>query len=442
MGEFTIASQFIKEKFSDDELKEDIRNELLFHKDMMIRIEREFALTEADVIDRLSPYFSDSITIYMEKWEKDKSLEYRLINGQKRFFKNAIPNLFRLDEFAKNTKDKLSGKTTDYLKRFCLDHTSQLISESKGSGELTHPVECILSYSISVKADVVPAGEIIRCWMPYPKESNARQKHIELLSVLPEKHILAPDSVAQRSIYCEKVAVEGMETKFSVSFRAKTYAQVYDPAKMNCLAYDTTSVEYQKTTSERPPHIIFSDRIKSLADEICGSETDALKQVELFYNWINSNIPWASALEYSIVPNIPEYVLENMHGDCGMKTLLFMTMARYRGIPVKWQSGWMLHPEKVNLHDWCEVYYQGIGWVPLDQSFGMQESRNEKLKNFYLTGIDSYRLIVNEDFSQALFPAKIWPRSEPVDFQRGELEWKGGNIYFGDWTYKMNVIYN
>jgi hypothetical protein len=32
-------------------------------------------------------------------------------------------------------------------------------------------------------------------------------------------------------------------------------------------------------------------------------------------------------------------------------------------------------------------------------------------------------------------------RSEPVDFQRGELEWKGANIYFGDWTYKMRVTY-
>ena len=164
--------------------------------------------------------------------------------------------------------------------------------------------------------------------------------------------------------------------------------------------------------------------------------------MSLLYDWINSNIPWASALEYSIVPNIPEYVLENKHGDCGMQTLLFMTMARYRGIPVKWQSGWMLHPGEVNLHDWCEVYYEGIGWVPLDQSFGLQESKNDKVRNFYKTSIDSYRLIVNEDFSQDLFPSKIWTRSEPVDFQRGELEWKGGNLYFSDWTYKMEVTYN
>ncbi len=441
-GEFTIAGEIIGEKLLDGNLNEKQKNDLLFQKDMMSRIEREYALTETDVLERLMPYFSDSTTIYMAKWEKEKVLEYRLINGQKRFFKNAVPNLFRLDKFAKSTKEKISGKSTDYLKSFCLDHSSQLINESKGRGELVHPVECTMIYSISVRADAVPAGELIRCWMPYPKESNARQTNVDLLSVFPEKYIVAPDSFAQRSIYCEQIAESGLETKFSVKFRTETYAQIHDPAKMDDKAYDTTSVLYQKNTSERLPQIIFSDRIKNLADEICGNETTAVKQVSMLYDWIDLNIPWASALEYSIVPNIPEYVLDNKHGDCGMQTLLFMTMARYRGIPVKWQSGWMLHPGEVNLHDWCEVYYEGIGWVPLDQSFGLQNSENDKVKNFYKTSIDSYRLIVNEDFAQDLFPAKIWPRSEPVDFQRGELEWKNGNLYFGDWTYKMRVIYN
>jgi len=32
-------------------------------------------------------------------------------------------------------------------------------------------------------------------------------------------------------------------------------------------------------------------------------------------------------------------------------------------------------------------------------------------------------------------------RSETVDFQRGELEWKGGNLYFDKWDYKMEVGY-
>jgi len=441
-GEFSVANQIIGEKLLNGKLGKKQRNDLLFKKDMMLRIEREFALTEADVINQLTPYFGDSLMICMPKWEKEKSLEYRLINGQKRFFKNAVPNLFRLDSLAKKKKENLKGKYIDSLRIFCLDYTSQLIKTTLGEGELIHPVDCDLNYSITVKPDVVPAGEIIRCWMPFPKELNARQTDVEVVSVFPANYKIAPDSFPQRSIYCEQIAQAGMETRFSVNFKTKTYAQVCFPEKMNCKEYDKSSKVFIENTSERPPQIVFSNRIKNLADEICGTEAHPLKQVEMLYNWINNNITWANALEYSVMDNIPEYVLDNMHGDCGMQTLLFMTMARYRGIPVKWQSGWMLHPGKVNLHDWCEVYYEGIGWVPLDQSFGLQVSEKEKVRNFYRTGIDSYRLIVNDDFSQKFFPAKIWPRSEPLDFQRGELEWKNGNIYFGDWTYKMKVTYN
>ncbi|HOY52820.1 MAG TPA: transglutaminase-like domain-containing protein, partial [Prolixibacteraceae bacterium] len=160
----------------------------------------------------------------------------------------------------------------------------------------------------------------------------------------------------------------------------------------------------------------------------------------IFY-WIDSQIPWAGALEYGVMPNIPEYVLTRRHGDCGMKTLLFMTLARYNGVPVKWQSGWMMHPGEVNLHDWCEVWYEGAGWVPLDMSFGRLPSANPRIRDFYMTGIDPWRLIVNDAVGKTFVPAKKYPRSEPVDFQRGEVEWRGGNLYFNRWSYRMSVEY-
>ncbi len=40
-----------------------------------------------------------------------------------------------------------------------------------------------------------------------------------------------------------------------------------------------------------------------------------------------------------------------------------------------------------------------------------------------------------------LFPAKTYPRSETVDFQRGEVEWEGGNVYFPQWSYDMEITY-
>jgi len=211
---------------------------------------------------------------------------------------------------------------------------------------------------------------------------------------------------------------------------------------MTVKPYEQNSEIFKTYTAERLPQIVFSDRIKRLTDSIVGNETGIFKKVQRIYRWIDSNIPWCSALEYSTLDNIPEYVLTNRHGDCGQQTLLFMTMARYAGIPCKWQSGWMLHPGEINLHDWCEVYYEGVGWVPLDQSFEEQESKDADIRSFYISGIDGYRLIVNDDYAQPLFPAKIYPRSETLDFQRGEMEWRGGNIYFNKWKYNMKAVYS
>ena len=118
-----------------------------------------------------------------------------------------------------------------------------------------------------------------------------------------------------------------------------------------------------------------------------------------------------------------------------------MSMARYKGIPVRWQSGWMLHPGKDNLHDWCEVYYEGTGWVPLDMSFQYNISTDKRIASYYVTGIDAYRMIINDEVSDLFIPAKKFLRSEPYDFQRGELEWKGGNLYFDRWNYDMKIVY-
>ena len=50
-------------------------------------------------------------------------------------------------------------------------------------------------------------------------------------------------------------------------------------------------------------------------------------------------------------------------------------------------------------------------------------------------------MIVNSDYSMPLVPEKKYPRSETVDFQRGEVEWEGGNLYFSQWSYHMDIDY-
>lgn len=41
----------------------------------------------------------------------------------------------------------------------------------------------------------------------------------------------------------------------------------------------------------------------------------------------------------------------------------------------------MMHPKAWNLHDWAEIYFEGIGWVPVDQSFGIPTLPVIRMKN-------------------------------------------------------------
>jgi hypothetical protein len=77
--------------------------------------------------------------------------------------------------------------------------------------------------------------------------------------------------------------------------------------------------------------------------------------------------------------------------------------------------------------------------VPVDVTFGLVTSEDERERWFYLGGTDRYRMVVNTDYSQELYPLKTFFRSEIVDFQRGEVEWRGGNLYFDQWDYHFQV---
>ncbi len=437
-GEFQQATQLIDslKRIKGIDTPEQAKLDSL--QDMMHRILLDFSKNQDQVKRQLSRYGLSDDSL-MRQWEKTGKLEMRIIDGQERYFSNAVPNLFRLDSTANRRKLEVDGLQSDSLDLFCLKHTAEVIKTSGQSSDPVMPVSMTLTYTVKVKADEVPAGELIRCWMPVPREGNPRQKKFKLLSTIPDSSALAPESAPQRTVFLQKRAVRHEPTVFQVRFQVETAAQYFDLNPEDIKPYAAGGNLYREYTAERLPQIVFTPQIRKLAERIVGDESNPLRKVEKIYRWISDTIPWASALEYCTMKHIPGYVLQNNHGDCGMQTLLFMSLVRSQGIPAKWQSGWMLHPSHVNLHDWCEVYYEGIGWVPVDQSFKLQDSEDRQVREFYIHGIDSYRLIVNDDYGKPLYPRKKFPRSEPYDFQRGELEWDGGNLYFDKWNWDMEV---
>jgi len=266
-----------------------------------------------------------------------------------------------------------------------------------------------------------------------------RQKNIKLES--SNRPVTFSEGSKHHTVYMEAVAEKGKPTHFEYTFS-------YDVAERHIAQddllamlepYDKNTAEYKEFTGNYPPHIVITDDTRALAREIVEDETNPVLQASKIFDWISLRYPWAGAREYSTIKNMPEYVMANGHGDCGQVALMYITLVRSLGIPARWESGWMIHPDEVNWHDWAETYFEGIGWVPTDQSFG-RSAVGTPMNNYYTTGIDVYRMASNETIGDKLSPEKKYIRSETVDFQPGEVEWRKGNLYYDTW--KSHLVVN
>ncbi|MCK5737828.1 transglutaminase domain-containing protein [bacterium] len=443
-GEFSEARRLIRyDMAANPELSDAERLTLQFEMERLNRIEKDFVRTETEILAEIQKYIPTATTTDMRDWELEKSLEMKLIDGHRRYFRWAANNLFRINKDAKKIK---AGKVPAEKKTgaFVLEkHLEQIVKTAAAEKyPFVVPQRFRVTYTLSVNANAVPAGENIRAWLPFPREVNGRQTDIELISTRPNRHLLAGNDHLQRSLYVEATAVADKKTIFQVIFEYTGHArfQPINPKIVRPLTPEETE-ELVPFLSERAPHILFSTEMQELAAKLVGNETNSARKAQKIYQWIDSNISWASAREYSTIPNISHYCLVNKHGDCGIQTLLFMTLARIAGIPTRWQSGFVTDPQKAGMHDWGRMYLPPYGWVPVDQSFGLRKSKHSQVKWFYFGSIDTYRLVVNDDYSQPLYPAKIYPRSETVDFQRGEVEWQGGNLFFDQWDWDLDVEY-
>ena len=417
-----------------------------WNDDLHQRLFYDFTKSQEDVKQYIKKYIPDVTENQMKLWENSRALEYMNIDGKEIYFKNAAPNLFRIDTACVAIKRKQEGfALSDYQKEDSvnLPQIIQFVAKSDNNPHcLAVSKRMRVTYTLTVKADAVPAGQKIRCWLPFPRSDQFRQKDVKLLSTSEKKYMKSNPKCEHSTIYMEKKAEAGKPTVFSEMFEYTSYGEKHFLSDGIIKPYDKRSKLYKEYTAEREKHIVFAPQLCQLADSLTKGLTSPVEKAQAIFCWINGNFPWASAREYSTIDNIPEYVLLNHHADCGQVSLLFITLCRICGIPAHFQSGFMMHPHGAGMHDWAEIYFEGIGWVPVDQSFGRPRYAHDDIeKMFFLGGIDSWRMIVNNDFGKPLSPRKLYPRSETVDFQRGEVEWAGGNIYFDKWNYDLDVTY-
>lgn len=423
----------------------EIRKQLEFELDRLDRIRLDYSHTKSSLFESLLKSVKDLTVEEYESWIAEGRFDSRMIDSVTYFMGSGRSNLFfrhpelrarRLNAPDDSEFEQSTLTAVKSIKQAALERNAPFVLPRNFRNTMT----------VTVKPNTVPAGEVVRAWLPVPKAFPHQLSIAVVSSSSPVKQLGDMNSPI-RSAYLEQKAENGKPTVFSVEYDYTTFGIWFNLQPLAVQPYDTSGATYKEFTSEGP-HVVFTEKIRFLSAQLAGLESNPLTKAKAFYDWISETIKYSYALEYSTIRNIGEYCLMKSYGDCGQAALLFITLCRANGIPARWQSGWLTIPGGKTIHDWTEIYVNPYGWVPVDpymgvfamQYFAGPIEQRKEIRDFYFGGLDQYRVAANSDHSQELNPPKQSMRSDNVDFQRGEVEYGLTNLYFDKYSYGLKVV--
>jgi len=125
------------------------------------RIGLDFNVSEKQVITQIEKRTGSFSNARKAEWENKGWLEWRLINGEKMYFKRAVSNLILIRKFYEQKDKGLLEIASDPDMIFRLNHTGEIVKASYLKSNPVVPVNMKITYTITVLPDAVPDGEII-----------------------------------------------------------------------------------------------------------------------------------------------------------------------------------------------------------------------------------------------------------------------------------------
>jgi hypothetical protein len=446
-GHFNTADSLISHYLAQNpDLDQSTVSNLKFEIERGKRIINDYLLTEDKFTSLLENRIEGFSLDEFRKWEDEGRFDILWVNGQKRYANPSVSNLFfrypelRIRMKNRNTRSPNARQTLVLAKKLEQDFDDYPVA-------VLLPRKSKVKQTLKVKEGTIPPNEKVRCWLPYPSRFQTQDGIRFIQSNFNPKWVDYADSPI-RSVYFEEMMPETGPLEFTIEYEYTAYAYYRKIDVSKVLAFDGREPEFQQYTREESPHILFTSKMKNVTEQIIGDEQNPYLKAKRIYEWIADSIKYSYAREYSTLRNISEYCYDNRYGDCGQEAILFITLCRIAGVPARWQSGFFTFPNDEGMHDWSEIFIKPYGWIPVDTYMGilftsitedLTAPERKQMREFYFGNIDHFRLVANKGHNLKLYPPKQHFRSETVDFQRGEVEWRGGNLYFPDWRWSLTV---
>ena len=234
-----------------------------------------------------------------------------------------------------------------------------------------------------------------KLWLPLPNGDGHGTRDVLLVDAYPQGYEVLDIGEANRALYWADVPEQCQQTDchFGATFEVTLERPMYTIPWNDRAPYDTESQLFQTYTQPQRGIESNNPELRDLAERIVGDETSPYKRVLRIQAWIQSNIEYPDL--GSTYPDDALQCIDAGTGDCSGQSKVFVALCRALGIPARTVSG--LRPferdigrleqfgprvawfeRTLDVHVWCEVYFEGFGWVQCEPDmpgFGIDKER-------------------------------------------------------------------
>ncbi|MCI5722584.1 MAG: transglutaminase-like domain-containing protein [Erysipelotrichaceae bacterium] len=419
VGDFQLVRSLIQQ-YLDEDTPDFLKQRLQLELEIIERLEDDYHLDEESMLACIQEEIPDFTLNELQKWRLNHGMLWGYRNGKIHLQDASFESL-------KKTYPQIQARLTHKLP--VNNEKEEVMHDMKKHGSVKYHIH--VRQQLHIHDDVFQKENVL-VHMPLittdPCISN-----IEIHQV--SEHASIDEENSARSVVYQEKMLENHDfiTDFSYDIQAR-YINV-NPKIVRELCYEND-------IEEQYPHIRFTEDIKVLAKYLIGNETNPAIIAKKFYRYCAVDVKYAYMPDYFTISNIPMFALNQKVGDCGVKTLLFITLCRYAGIPARWQSGWYVGEQTAGAHDWAKIYMEPYGWIYVDCAYGgfAYIEGNEELYEFYFGNIDPFRMIANQEFQKELSVPKKYRYNDPYDHQDGEVEFESKGLTSNDFNQVRLVV--
>ncbi len=420
LGDFAAADAAV-DRWIKKPLTKEMKTRLALEKQILKGLKEEFPYTEEQTLALFREKLPDFSAEDLRRLDESGLAEWIFLDGEKHYIHNVLRNAMQEDAAIRRRAGLKASEEQETQK------LKQEIEGMRENGEAGWRFR--LRCSIKLRDDLFYPGIYLRAHLPIPADLFQNSNVKIITRAKGQMQVDAPDSLF-RTICLEDTLQENRPffVEYEYTVRAE-YRDAYHAPKDTAICGDRREKEevLKACLKEQYPHIRFTPYLRTLADSITRqshAQTD-LEKARAIYDYITKNVKYSFMRSYFLIPDIPQYCARSLRGDCGVQSLLFITLCRICGIPARWQSGLYLGGSaEAGCHDWAMFYAAPFGWLYADPSFGgsAYRSGDESRREFYFGSLDPFRMAANNAFQQPFAVPKRFMPADPYDNQSGELE--------------------